>query len=538
MNDSRRNFIKGMTAAVAVPLLTSQIPGMAFAASTPGPVVETIRGKVQGTIANGVHVFRGVPCGKPPYEAATRFQLPQFVDPWQGVVSCTKQASLPLQGGGVIEEGEEGQMGPDGKPLPGKNSRINVEGGGDCLRVNIWSPDLGKAKLPVLVYIPGGGSMSCDNSEIDGTSFAKSGVVVVSIPYRVNVDGFMRIPGVPANLAIRDMLFAVRWVKENIAAFGGDPNRITVMGQSAGSTHIGSMLASPLGEGLFEQAILMSGSHLAQWTPEQADTSSRLLCKYWGIPYTKEAIMALPYEKMLNFRRLLVRMSVDPKWAKYTNGNTTLFKPYVDGEVLKKRVVDSVADGMGRKVSVMIGSTLDEWRYVTVPTGEIDRLTAKDVNFILDSIGAPHSLAEAYRKNGRGKTDGDIYTAIQSDIIFRIPTNRLLEARGKGGGKTWAYSFNWKSDAYNGKMGAAHWCDIPFVFDMLADKKACAGYVGDNPPQALADKMHKTWVRFITTGNPGWEQYDLKERTTMGLNLQYQETKDPWRKERELLVLK
>lgn len=538
MNDSRRNFIKGMTAAVAVPMLSS-LPGMSFAAAAAsGPVIQTPKGKVQGLIVNGVHVFRGVPCGKPPYEAATRFQLPQFVEPWQGIVSCTKQASLPLQGGGVMAEGDEAQMGPDGKPLPGKNSRIMVEGGGDCLRLNIWTPDPGKSKCPVLVYIPGGGSMSCNNNEIDGTSFAKSGIVVVSIPYRVNVDGFMRIPGVPANLAIRDMLFAVRWVKENIAAFGGDPDRITVMGQSAGATHIGSMLASPLGEGLFEQAILMSGSHLAQWSPEQADTSSKLLCKYWGIPYTKEAIMALPYDKMLNFRRLLVQVATDPKWAKYTNGNTTLFKPYVDGEVLKKRAVDSVADGMGKKVSVMIGCTADEWRYVTVPSGEIDRLKEEDVKFILESIEASPKLADEYRKNGRGKTAGEIYTAIQSDIIFRIPTNRMLEARGKGGGKTWAYSFEWKSDAYNGKMGAAHWCDIPFVFDFLDDKVACDGYVGDNPPQALADKMHATWVRFITTGDPGWQQYNLDERKTMAINLEYKMKNDPWRAEREILKLK
>ncbi|WP_308599064.1 carboxylesterase family protein [uncultured Desulfovibrio sp.] len=536
MNYSRRSFIKGMAASVALPLLTGT--SLSFAAPKAGPIIQTQKGKVQGMVVDGIHVFLGVPCGKPPYEPVRRLGLPEFVDPWSGVVPCTQKASLPLQGGGVIADGEEGQMAPDGKPLPGKNSRILVEGGGDCLRLNIWTPDPGKhVRCPVLVYIPGGGSMSCDNSEIDGTSFARSGVVVVTINYRVNVDGFMKIPGVPANLAIRDMLFATQWVKENIAAFGGDPDRITVMGQSAGATHIGSMLASPLGAGLFEQAILMSGSHLAQWTPEQADTASRILCDYWGIPYTKKAILALPYDKLLNFRRLLAEKGSDLEWARYTNGNTTLFKPYVDGTVLKKRVVDSVADGMGKNVSVMIGCTADEWRYVTAPTGEIDRLTQKDVQFILDGIKANKSLAEAYRKNGRGKTDGEIYTALQSDIIFRIPTNRLLEARAKGGGKTWAYSFEWKSDAYNGKMGAAHWCDIPFVFDMLADKKACGGYVGDNPPQSLADKMHKTWVNFITTGNPGWSQYDLKNRPTMKLNLEYALANDPWRKERELLTL-
>lgn len=534
---SRRTFLMGV--AVSAALLTFS-PSQVFSAD--GPVIQTPKGKVRGMVKDGVDVFLGVPAGKPPYEAGTRLKEAQFVEPWKGVVDCFKQASLPLQGGGVIADGEEGQIGPDGKPLPGKNSKIIVQGGGDCLRMNVWTPGNGKKDCPVLVYIPGGGSMSCDNSEIDGTAFAKDGIVVVTIPYRVNVDGFMKIDGVPANLAIRDMIFALKWVQENIASFGGNPKNVTVMGQSAGATHIGSLLASPLAKGLFQKAILMSGSHLAQWTPEQADTSSKMLFDYYGIPHTKEAILALPPDKLLNFRRLLVEKSMDPQWLRYTNGNATLFKPYVDGEVLKKRVVDSVADGAGKEVDVMIGCTANEWNYVTVPSGEIDRLTKKDVQTLLDGIGAPASVADAYRANGRGKTDGEVYSAIQSDIIFRIPTNRLLEARNKGGGKTWAYSFDQKSPSFDNKMGAAHWADIPFVFKMVGNDKMSGeirDYVGDNPPQALADQMHDAWVRFIKTGDPGWTPYSLPERKTMSIkDSAWKEKSDPWRKERELLILK
>ena len=534
---SRRKFLVGATLTAA--LLTFS-PPMGFSAE--GPIVDTPRGKVRGMVKDGVDVFLGVPAGKPPYEAGTRFREAQFVEPWKGVIDCFKQASLPLQGGGVIADGEEGQIGPDGKPLPGKGSRIIVQGGGDALRMNVWTPGNGKKDCPVLVYIPGGGSVSCDNGEVDGTSFAKDGIVVVSIPYRVNVDGFMKIDGVPANLAIRDMIFALKWVKENIASFGGNPDNVTVMGQSAGSTHIGSLLASPLAKGLFQKAILMSGSHLAQWSPEQADTSSKMLFDYYGIPHTREAMQALPPEKMLDFRRLMVEKLNDPEWLRYTNGNATLFKPYVDGEVLKKRVVDSVAEGAGKEVDVMIGSTANEWNYVTVPSGEIDRLTRKDVQTLLDGIGAPADLADKYKANGRGKTDGELYSAIQSDIIFRIPTNRLLEARNKGGGKTWAYSFDWKSPAFDNKMGAAHWSDIPFVFKMVDKDKMndeVREYVGDNPPQQLADEMHAAWVRFIKNGDPGWKPYSLPERTTMSINVgDWKEKSDPWRNERELLKLK
>lgn len=488
-------------------------------------------------LVDNVHVFLGVPCGKPPYEKETRLKCAEFVDPWNGVVDCVTQPSLPLQGGGVIEEGEKGQIGSDGKPLPGKNSRILVEGGGDCLRVNIWTPAPGNSNCPVMVYIPGGGSVSCDNGEVNGVSFARDGVVLVTINYRVNVDGFMKIPGVPSNLAIRDMIFALQWVKENIASFGGDPHRVTVFGQSAGATHIGSLLVSPLARGLFERAIPMSGSHLAQWTPEQSSQVSEILFDYYGIPHTKEGILYLSYEKLLNFRRLMVEKNSDFEWARYAKGNTTLFKPYIDGEILQKSVIDSVREGYGKNVDILVGCTADEHRFTTVPSGEIDRIGEDRVDFVLAAIGAPKSLAEEYRKNGRGSTPGEIFTAIRSDLIFRIPTNMLLEARAQGGGKTWAYSFNWESPAYGGKMKAAHWCDVPFVFDMLADKKACAGYVGDNPPQALADRMHKVWVEFARTGNPGWTPFDTEKRMTMVFNEICQEVSDPWKFEREAMKL-
>ena len=532
MQISRRTFVKGFSLSLA----SLCMPLPLKAAAMEGPVVVTPRGKVRGMVIDGVHTFLGVPCGKPPYEPTTRFKIAEYVEPWSGIVDCVTQSSLPLQSGKVITDGETGKIGADGKALPGKNSRILVEGGGDCLRLNIWTPAPGAGKYPVMVYIPGGGSVSCNNGKASGHAFARDGVVLVSINYRVNVDGFMKIPGVPANLAIRDMIFALQWVKENIAAFGGDPDCVTVFGQSAGSTHIGSLLVSPLAKGLFERAILMSGSHLAQWTVEQSSRVSEMLFDFYGIAHTKEALLALPHEEMLNFRRLMAEKNADPKWAKYARGNTTLFKPYVDGEVLTKRVIDSVADGTGKDVDVMIGSTADEWRYVTVPSGEIDRMSPEMSDFLLKSIDAFASLAEEYRKHGRGKTPGEIYTALQSDLIFRIPTNMLLEARVRGGGKTWAYSFNWESPAYGGKLKAAHGCDIPFAFDIINDK-AYKDKTGDNPPQNLADAMHKAWMDFARTGKPGWTPFDTQKRLTMVFNETSREVSDPWKFEREAMKL-
>lgn len=493
-----------------------------------GPIVDTPKGKVRGFVKNGVDVFLGVPAGKPPYEEGARLMAAQPVDAWSGVMDCTRQASLPLQVG-TVETDSAGKK------------HVSPKGGGDCLRMNIWTPKGQPKNCPVLVYIPGGGSINCNPASVEGSAFARDGIVAVAVPYRVNVDGFMKIKGAPANLAIRDMIFDLRWVRDNIASFGGDPDNVTIMGQSAGSTHIGSLLASPLAKGLFKRAIMMSGSHLAQWTPEQADRAAKMLAEYYGVEPSREGIMSLPYDRLISFGALASQKLKDPEWMKYTNGNGTLFKPYVDGEVLPRRPVDAVAGGASKDVDVLIGSTADEWNYVTVPSGLIDRLAKKDIQFVLDGIGAPADVADKYRANGRGKTDGEVYSAIQSDIIFRVPTNRMVEARSKSGGKTWVYSFQRKNPGFNGRIGAVHWSDVPFAFDMLKyeGNPQIKKYLGDNPPQALADRMHGAWVNFIRNGDPGWRQYDPGKRNILIIDEKtWEEKNDPWKNERELIILK
>ena len=162
-----------------------------------GPVIRTPKGRLRGLELDGVHVFRGVPCGMPPYQGKYRLALPEYVPAWSGVVDAAAFGDILLQ------------PGPKGK----------VIGGGDCLRLNIWTPAPGRSRCPVMVYIPGGGSTRCNNNDVslDGTAFAKDGIVLVTVNYRVNVDGFLKIKGVPANLALRDMIFALRWVQDNIA---------------------------------------------------------------------------------------------------------------------------------------------------------------------------------------------------------------------------------------------------------------------------------------------------------------------------------
>lgn len=497
--------------------LMSALPHQAHA--TEGPVVRTAKGRLRGLVLDGIHVFRGVPCGMPPYQGKFSLALPEPVQPWNGILDAVKPGDIPLQ--------------PDSKGRP--------VGGGDCLRLNIWSPAPGKTACPVMVYIPGGGSTRCDNNDVrfDGTAFAQDGIVLVTINYRVNVHGFLKIRGVPSNLALRDMLFALRWIQDNIAAFGGDPDNVTVFGQSAGATHITSLISSDASQGLFRRAILQSPSALSQYSFDQASTVSAALLDFYGIEDSREAVAALSPEKLLTFASFIAAKNKDPEWCRMLKGNISLFKPYIDGDILRKRPVDAIAEGAARGLDIMAGSTEEEWRLYTVQSGAIDRIGEREIQGFVDATGFPSDIVERYRRAGRGNTPGDLFSALQSDLIFRMPANKVLESQAKAGGRVWAYSFAWRSDAANGKMGAAHSLDVPFVFRThRKDSPRVRNTLGTNPPDSLADAMHEAWVRFASTGNPGWTPFDTTRRMTMHFNTESREVSDPWKTERNNMPMK
>lgn len=509
----RRQFLQGCAAFAFM----ASMPFHAHAAE--GPVIRTAKGRLRGLELDDVHVFRGVPCGMPPYQGKYRLALPEYVPAWNGVLDAAEFGDIPLQ--------------------PGAKGK--VIGGGDCLRLNIWTPAPGRSKCPVMVYIPGGGSTRCNNNDVslDGTAFAQDGVVLVTVNYRVNVDGFLKINGVPSNLALRDMIFALRWVQDNIAAFGGDPDNVTVFGQSAGATHITSLISSPVTKGLFRRAILQSPSALAQYDADLASRVAAKLLHFYGVENSREAVAAIPVEKLFSFAAFIAERDKDPEWCRMLGGNTGLFKPYCDGEILLKRPVDAIAEGAARGLEIMVGSTRDEWRLYVVQDGTIDAINEQSVKRFTDSAGFAPEIAEKYRQAGRGRTPGEIFSALRSDLIFRMPANKVLESQAKAGGKVWAYSFDWKSDACNGRLGAAHSLDVPFVFKTIhKDSPRLKALLGSNPPDSLAEIMHSAWVKFASEGNPGWTPFNLERRMTMSFNSESREVPDPWKSERETMILR
>ena len=217
-----------------------------------------------------------------------------------------------------------------------------------------------------MVWVPGGGSIRCaqNDERFDGTHFAAHGCILVTLAYRVNIDGFLKIRGGDSNLGVRDIIMGLRWVKDNIAAFGGDPQVVTAFGQSAGGTHLVDVVASPYAQGLLRGAIIQSPSAVAQWRSDaQADRAAEFVAQGLGAEPTRESLAKVPFEKLSDLPKIAGRLAADPEWAKFTDGNVSLFKGWIDQDVIPELPVDALRKGAARKMAFIVGSTSSEWRY-------------------------------------------------------------------------------------------------------------------------------------------------------------------------------
>ncbi len=485
---SRRTVFKAGIASVLAMTLHSA-PSMAAAKQ---PVVTLRSGRLRGVRSNGVAVFKRIPYAANPFKPETRFRAPQPVAPWQGVRDASAFGPPP--------------------PQPSRDPKAGLFGGADDLTLNIWTPDPHAKDLPVMVWIPGGAFIRADASEAayDGSRFAADGIVLVTVNYRVGVDGFMAIDGAPANRGLLDQIAALQWVRDNIAAFGGNPENVTLFGQSAGAESVAILLASPRTEGLFKRAILQSPP-MQSMQPADAQRLTAAFAKGLGVEPTVAGLAAVPLDKLIDASVALVGVLKDRAvWGRLSLGGTA-FLPVIDGDLLDASPIDMLARGPKPNVPVIVGSTDEEARIYMVPGGAIRRITPTDVDLFIGDLNLPAQTLDVYKSVARDQSPGEVYTALQSDYTFRMPTLRIAEMRG-GNRMAWHYNFSWRSPGFGGELGAAHFVDVPFAFDALGSAQART-FIGDNPPSSLAEAMHSAWVEFAKTGDPGWPAYDLAERT-------------------------
>lgn len=460
--------------------------------------VQTTAGPVRGstgTTGDGVATFLAVPYAAPPF-GELRFAPPAPPVAWTEPRDCTRLgATAPKPPYRAVVR--------DLLPEP-------TIAGDDCLHVNVWTPvvDGSEGLAPVLVWIHGGSFQNGSNAVTiyDGSAFARDGVVLVSVNYRLGVDGFARLAGAPDNRGLLDQIAALEWVRDEIAAFGGDPTRVTVCGESAGAMGVTTLCAMPAARGLFSRVIAQSGAGHHVVSTGAADAIAARLAELLGIEPTAEAFAGVPLDTLLDAHLELVGIvGTDPDpttWGEVAH-NMMPFEPVIDGVSLLGLPYDEIAAGRGADVEVLIGWNAQEHGLFLHPL--IAALDEQRVRLALAFHGAPPEAYDDYATLV-GDRPYDIAVAGLTDWFFVLPAIRLTEARLALGRSTHVYEFAWKTPAKDGLLGACHALEIGFSFDTL-DQPAGRAMTGDDPPQQLADEMHAAWVGFATDGDPGWPAY-------------------------------
>lgn len=404
-----------------------------------------------------------------------------------------------------------------GPPVPQPGVETGGAAGFDAnwLTLNVWSPDLGESKLPVLVWIHGGRYLvgSTANPHQDGTILAKAGVVVVSMNYRVGVEGFAHIIGCPDNRGILDQVAALRWVQENVSAFGGDPANVTIFGESAGAGSVAALLAMPSAAGLFCRAIAHSvpGTFFTDTLAAAifAEIAGELGVRAISVEFERISPRALVQASEAVLARLPVYAD---SWGPMAL-TPTPFSPVVDGDILPKAPWQALAEGAGRDVELLVGHTRDEYSLFNTWRGM--EMTDDQLAVVLQQLAPGMNGHDRYRAAYPAASSAELYEIANADWLFRMPSHRLADAQYAGGGDAWLFELCW---SFNRDEAASHGLGALLVFgtlgveDVREHRSAHPGALTELPHVAHA--MRAECVDFAGRGNPGWPRYDSHARST------------------------
>ena len=445
-------------------------------------------------------VFRGIPFAQPPV-GALRFAAPRPASSWTGVRDATAYGPPPPQGG---------QFGMD--------ALSREAAGDDWLTVNVWSPDLGPgAGLPVMVWIQGGGYLFGTSGlpEYDGGRLARDGsVVVVTFNYRVGAEGFAQIDGAPPNRGLLDQVAALEWVRDNIRNFGGDPDRVTVFGQSAGGGAVAALLAMPRAAGLFRRAVAQSvPGHLLLPRPGRRHRQ-RPARRARARPTVADLSGVAPNQ--LAAAADAVGAAMEPavrRWGRPAHRGVPLL-PRGRRRRADRDPVVGPDHGAGSEIELLVGHTRDEQRLFTAVTGLLGEVTEQQAAEALQILAPGPDGPRRYREAFPTAGPEELYELVNSDWLFRMPSLHLAEAQTAGGGRAHVYELTWPAPGMGGIFGACHGLDVPLVFGNL-DRGQPAVLIGQPPPpeaEALSRRMRAAWTAFAADGDPGWPAYDTDRR--------------------------
>ncbi len=482
-------------------------------------IVQTEQGKVRGYIHNGTFIYKGIP-----YAKAERFQPPVKPSSWEGVrSSLTYGPVCPL-------------LTPTTQVHDESEFAFHHDWGytnEDCLRVNVWTPGINdNRKRPVMVWLHGGGYTAGSSQELpsyDGESISKKGdVVLVSVNHRLNILGFLDLSEfgekykASPNAGMLDLVAALEWVKANISNFGGDPNNVTIFGQSGGGGKVTTLMNSPAAKGLFHKAIVQSGI----WADFQDQSitkriGSAVLTELGLIPSTVDSIRKVPYEKlaaagMRALQKVREQLAAE---GRPVNGFRFGWSPVLDGSFLPYQPNDPKALALSENVPLLIGSTKNEFM-PSLRTPGMRTANAEQVKAFLQKVHGDKT--DAYIAAARKAYPDDTRPNDLMDIDAMFRPGMVTQANVKSSNTkapVFMYFFTWQSPIFNGDYKAVHCMDLPFVFNNIARCEEMTG--GGKEAYVLADKMSQSWINFARTGNPAhkglpsWPGYNTAGGATM-----------------------
>jgi para-nitrobenzyl esterase len=460
--------------------------------------VETASGRLAGLRKDGITRFKGVPFAKPPV-GQLRWRMPEAVEPWAGVRDATKFGAVCPQAPTQLEAIMGTTMGEQSE---------------DCLFLNVWTPGCDGAKRPVMVWIHGGAFVIGAGSQgvYNGKVIAGRDVVIVTVNYRLGAFGFLdlahasdgRAPGTGGE-GLADQILALHWVKQNISQFGGDPENVTIFGESAGGMSVSALLASAPARGLFHKAIPQSGGAHIGYDAERSARVGRAMLELLDV--TPEQAVDAPYGAIV---RAQIAILADSRDGHDTRKLGRLpFQPAIDGSILSERPIDAIRSGSAAGIPVLSGTTREEWKLFTAANPRLRMMSTSGFTERVQRLAGeatPEMLA-AY-------SDGspfERFNAVMTDKVFTVPASRLLEAQNAFA-PAFGYRFDWRSPLLGGIMGSCHALELGFVFGTYRERLAGAFFGTGREADALSVAMVDAWVAFARNGDPGWQRYDAASR--------------------------
>ena len=481
-------------------------------------IVETTTGKLRGYIESGLHIFKGIPYAQPP-TGDLRFRDTVEKEPWDHVLEAIKFSSIPPQ--------------PD---IPTSSIRFHPQSE-DSLTLNIWTPACDNEKRPVMFWIHGGAFYygGAPSPRYNGEFLSKRGnVCVVTINYRLGALGNLYVPGKVSNLGFMDQFTALKWVYNNILNFGGDPNNITIFGESAGSTSVCTLISMPLANPLIRRAICQSGAlnPIAHHQEGGIKTSEKLFSKLGIKIGDVDTLRKVSVNKLIDIES---QIRLENLKKRETYG----YPPIVDDVKVLEHPLHAIENGVSKEIDMLIGTNLNEWTFFSILNPELQQIDWNGVKEIIRISLKEYSLnkdqldkfIDSFKKSRNNPYD--VLNAFYTELVFRYPSRKIAMAQSKHNPNTYMYLFTYRTNTLGGNLGSPHALEIPFVFGTLDDTEFGVYPKRDDINIKLSEIMMDSWVSFARTGNPNhddildWPTYNTENRYTLLFGEKNKVEKDP-----------